>query len=132
MGYRSDVAIELEKKAFSLMKKSLLELKEKEPGTYKYFKPRILKTDFETYVLEWDRLKWYTDAGFVDVDAVENVLSELKEKHTEEKGFGYYKIRIGEDSDDIEEETNCSSFEPNIWSKAIIEISDYSNEINEL
>ena len=124
MGYRSDVVIEMEDKAYELMHKALLKLKK----SGEYALPIITK-DADTYYLKWEGFKWYTDFGFQDVDAVENVLKELKEKHSEEDGYSYYKIRIGESYDDIETECNNSCYSPIVYVERHIAGADFKEEV---
>lgn len=118
MGYRSDVTIEMESKAYALMRGALLGLKEKFGENWAV--PEITRDD-DTYYLKWEGVKWYTDCGFPDVDAVEGVLRELREKHMEEDGYSYCKMRIGEEYDDIEVEKNNTDYYPCIYVERSIE-----------
>ena len=60
------------------------------------------------YIIYFDQVKWYS--SFPEVAAVEDVIRELNEKHIvegeEPDGLGYHFIRVGEDSDDIENYDN--------------------------
>lgn len=119
MGYRSDVAIEMEEKAFELMKKKLLEFKKAHPEEWKYFKPSVVSNDHETrFLISWEYVKWYENCP--DVGVVEGVLKQLCKEHSEEAGWSFYFIRVGEDYDDVEHRMNNTEFCPNIYTSTAI------------
>lgn len=89
MGYRSDVTVRCEEKAFQMFK----EVWERED-----FKPnRIFESGEDgnyTYTFVWNWVKWYD--GFKEVDAIMDVCYTLDEKN--EDGYAYKMIEIGEDN----------------------------------
>lgn len=115
MGYRSDVCIELEKKAFGEMNEAFRKLRKKHNGADAVCLPVVRISDSGTRILEWTSVKWYSGYSFPEVDTVEEVLRKLSEEHVEEKGWSYCFIRIGEDNSDVEERTNNTSFSPSIY-----------------
>lgn len=89
MGYRSDIAIRCEEKAFQEFK-TAWEKVDFKPST-------ILSTEDDgnyTYILEWNWVKWYQD--FEEVEKITEVCRTLDGKN--EDGFAYKFIRIGEDN----------------------------------
>ena len=101
MGYRSDVTIRCEEKAFQMFKTAW----EKTD-----FKPhRILESGEDgnyTYILNWNWVKWYGE--FEDVSEIMNVCYALDEK--DEDGYAYKVIEIGEDNA-TEEYANEAGYE---------------------
>lgn len=119
MGYRSDVAIEMEEKSFELMKQKLLEFKKAQPEEWKYFKPSVVKNHSGTrFLISWEYVKWYEN--YPDVGVVEGVLGQLCKEHLEEAGWSFYFIRVGEDYDDVEHRMNNTGFCPNIYTSTTI------------
>lgn len=104
MGYRSDVTIRCEEKAYEMFKEAWEKVN---------FKPcRIYETNENgnhTYVLQWLCVKWYYD--FDDVEAIMSVC-ELLNKNNEE-GYAYKCIEIGEDNatDQYANEIGCEVFD---------------------
>lgn len=127
MGYRSDVAIEMEEKSFELMGQKLLEFKKARPVEWKYFKPSVVKKYNGTrFCLSWDFVKWYK--GYPDVSVVEGVLEQLLKEHAEEDGWSFYFIRVGEDDGDIEYRMNNTGFQPDIYTSTTIKgLSKYAS-----
>ena len=105
MGYRSEVSIQLESKAFDMVMKSIKKYNSKQAGGYEFYPDAILKKDDE-YIIQWNCVKWYSDYG--DVKSIESVLTELDKyaKSAEIDGFRYDFLRVGEESDDIERRSN--------------------------
>lgn len=103
MGYRSDVTIRCEERAFQEFKtawekvdfKPSTILKAREDGKY-------------TYILEWEWVKWYQD--FEEVEKITNVCRTLDGKN--EDGYAYKFIRIGEDNatEEFGNETGLDEF----------------------
>lgn len=94
MGYRSEVAI-------TVYEPGLVKLTEvcKEHD----FMPRVYKNG-ECYTFYWQEVKWYK--GFYsEVDAVEAVLNELEKcyNESEDDAYSFTFLRVGEDTNDIEE-----------------------------
>ena len=105
MGYRSEVSIQLESKAFDMVMKSIKKYNSEQADGYEFYPDTILKKDDE-YIIQWGYVKWYSDYG--DVKSVESVLTEL-DKYTESAeidGFRYDFLRVGEESGDIETRSN--------------------------
>ena len=103
MGYRSDVRIRTTKEGYEVMKKNV----------EKYIKENVNEENLKGYdwnllnsaeiteaedsiTLDWYYLKWYD--GYKDVDAIMDSLDEL-----DEKDIDYQYMRIGEETDDIDE-----------------------------
>lgn len=105
MGYRSEVSIQLESKAFDMVMKSIKKYNSEQADGYEFYPDTILKKDDE-YIIQWGYVKWYSDYG--DVKSVESVLTELdKYKESAEiDGFRYDFLRVGEESGDIETRSN--------------------------
>ena len=101
MGYRSDVTIRCEEKAFQMFKTAWEKVD---------FKPhRILESGEDgnyTYILNWNWVKWYRE--FEDVSEIMKVCYELDEK--DEDGYAYKVIEIGEDNA-TEEYANEAGYE---------------------
>lgn len=115
MGYRSDVSIELEDKAFEAMDEAFRELRRRLGGDDAICLPDVRSSNFGTKILEWTSVKWHSGYGFPEIDTVEDVLRRLSDEHGEEDGWSYCFIRLGEDDSDTEEKTNNTGFLPNIY-----------------
>lgn len=105
MGYRSKVSIQLENKAFDMVMESIKKYNSEQADGYEFYPDTVLKKDDE-YIIQWNRIKWYSDYG--DVKSVESVLTEL-DKYSESAeidGFRYDFLRIEEGSCDIETRSN--------------------------
>lgn len=101
MGYRSDVSIRCETKAFHKLMSVCRE--------NKFFPEEIYKSEGAgTYTVKWEWVKWYD--SYPEVAAVMNALAEFDRLHNEDAkdsdGLGYSFIRLGEETDDIETQTN--------------------------
>lgn len=101
MGYRSDVSIRCEAKAFHRLMSVCRE--------NKFFPEEIYKSEnANTYTVCWTWVKWYD--GYPEVDAVMNALAEFDRLHNEDAkepdNLGYSFIRLGEETADIETQTN--------------------------
>ena len=81
MGYRSDVAIELQDKAFEKMKNAFDELATVYEADFDYCRPFVKKFCKSTTVISFERIKWLEYNGFVEVDAVIKVLDDIDEEH---------------------------------------------------
>ena len=105
MGYRSEVSIQLESKAFDMVMKSIKKYNSEQADGYEFYPDTILKKDDE-YIIQWGYVKWYSDYG--DVKSVESVLTELDKynESAEIDGFRYDFLRVGEESGDIETRSN--------------------------
>lgn len=105
MGYRSEVSIQLENKAFDMVMESIKKYNSEQGDGYEFQPDKILKKDDE-YIIQWDWVKWYSDYG--DVKSVEDVLTELdKYKGSAEiDGYRYNFWRVGEETGDTENRSN--------------------------
>ena len=112
MGYRSDIVI-----AFAFEKKAQID----EVLAVYQMHPTVQKYDLvkEWTVRDWDgvwgltysaeNVKWYE--GYVDVVAFEHMLVVVEafaEERCEKFPFAYYKIRVGEELEDIATEANSN------------------------
>ncbi len=116
MGYRSEVAIRCQDKAFEMFQKSWGEL----------IPDKVFHKEND-HLIYWDWVKWYED--YPDVSAIENVMSELNELENDEateKKMGYSFMRLGEDDTDIETKNNTYDIE--LWMIRKIDLSDFENE----
>ena len=120
MGYRSEVAIKCEEKAFEMLKE-----------TYKRvdLPPDKLYKDGEHFILYWDWIKWYD--SYEDVGAIESVMDELDElqdpNNHDDTGYGYRFMRLGEDDTDIE--TRQNSWDIELWMVRKIDIPEGLEEV---
>jgi len=100
MGYRSQVALAFDKKAFW-----------KHVGEdIKHFKDcDLIQQTKENVTFIWEDVKWYD--SYEDVGAVRGVLERIRddEDYTDDDHYGF--IRIGEDDDDIERLGSPHEFE---------------------
>lgn len=118
MGYRSEVAIKCEEKAFELFK-SVFAKEEL------YIKPDNIYKDENDYILYWDWVKWCDD--YEGVKEITNVMCDLDDHGNEDGGYGYKFIRLGEDDNDVETSSNDWSIE--LWMIRKIDIPDGLEEI---
>lgn len=110
MGYRSEVAIKCEEKAYERLMETCKELE---------FHPDKIYKDDDQYILYWEWIKWYD--WFDEPKVIADVLSELDDL-CDEPGYGYKFIRIGEETGDEEFETN--NYDIELWSIHKIDIPD--------
>lgn len=103
MGYRSNVTIMLQPKAYEMVMNSINEFNELQTDNYNFAPHEDLKNKEGEHLLKWHDVKWYK--SFEDVKSVVNVLRELSEDHEEEDGYGYKFVGVGEDGA-FEEESN--------------------------
>ena len=102
MGYRSDVKILCEPKAYQMIKDSMEEYN-KTQDSYK-FEPHELEQKGKFTLLSWYSVKWYFN--YEDVQSVESVLDKLKEEYSDTEGYGFKKIEVGEDGETMERSNN--------------------------
>lgn len=100
MGYRSDVAVKCEEKAYELFKKAIAD-----GGC----EPDEIFKEGDYFIIHWEWTKWYEDED--DVYAIMEVIYQLDANFSDTSGFGYKYIRIGEDSEDVESSTNNYNIE---------------------
>ena len=115
MGYRSEVAIRCQDKAYEMFEKAWGECT-----------PDKIFHREDDHLIYWDWVKWYED--YPDVSAIENVMSELNEMGTDEvieKKMGYKFMRLGEDPADIETKENTYDIE--LWMIRKIDLSDFED-----
>ena len=95
MGYRSQVAIELEVKEKEILKTAIkYDEKLKEIVDYADTKDNWdCKEPDQSCVLSWDYIKWYD--GYATINAMMSFLSHIDDE-------SYRFIRMGEDFDDVE------------------------------
>lgn len=98
MGYRSQVAFGLSKKAFITYGDKIKEAVED--------CCEVLESN-EGYVFTWESVKWYRD--YDDVKIIKQVMDDIDANSTDEDEF-YGFLRIGEDSDDVEESGDSYRF----------------------
>ena len=101
MGYRSDVKILCEPKAYQMIKDSMEEYN-KTQDLYE-FRPHELEQKGNLTLMTWYDVKWYYN--YKDVHSVESVLNKLNREFSDTKGYGFKKIEVGEDGE-TEEMTN--------------------------
>lgn len=122
MGYRSEVAIKCEEKAFEMFRETYKRVELMPDKVYK---------DGDYFILYWDWIKWYD--SYEDVGAIESVmdeLDELQDPNREEKtGYGYRFMRLGEEDTDIETRENDWNIE--LWMIRKIDIPDGLEEVEE-
>ena len=120
MGYRSEVAIKCEEKAYKMLKETYRKVD---------FTPDKIFKDGDEYILYYDCIKW--DEIYEDVSAIIKTLDRLDELQDpndyETTGYGYKFVRIGEDNDDIEIRQNDWNIELYIVRK--IDIPDGLEEL---
>nr|DAZ46856.1 MAG TPA: hypothetical protein [Caudoviricetes sp.] len=115
MGYRSDVGIMCQPKAYEMFKKE-----------FDVICPhKVLQRD-DYHLLIWEWVKWYSD--FDDVAKVEEIMGEL-EDHEDEDGYGYKFLRLGEEDTDVEDRTNNCEVE--LWMRREIDIPKGFEEVDE-
>lgn len=100
MGYRSDVAIKCESKAFEILKK---EIKKGIISPHK-----IYQDEFGYTLLYWEWMKWYEDDP--EVQKVTEIMCDLNH-FVETEGYGYVFVRLGEEYDDVSIERNSWDIE---------------------
>lgn len=101
MGYRSDVRIALSKKGYNELNKYLNKNLNKD--TYNLLEQADIKTiGKDVAYLGWNSIKWYD--GYLGSNEVNTIMDGLREIN--DKGYSYKYSRIGENYDDIEEESH--------------------------
>lgn len=116
MGYRSEVAIRCQDKAYKMFEKAWGE-----------FTPDKIFHQKDDHLIYWDWVKWYED--YPDVSAIENVMSKLNELDNDEaieKKMGYRFMRLGENDADIETKENTYDIE--LWMIRKIDLSDFEGK----
>lgn len=119
MGYRSEVAIKCEQKAFEMIKEVCRKVEVVPDKVYK---------EDSCYILWWSWIKW--DDWYDDVLEIETVLKELdklKDPLETGTGYGYKFMRIGESDDDVETKDNDWNIE--LWMIRKIDIPEGLEEI---
>lgn len=115
MGYRSDVGIKCEEKAFEMFREAYEE--------HDFLPGYIYKTEDNIYTLVWEYVKWYED--FPEVNAIIDVMSQLDQLYDETEGdcggYIYAFNRIGEEDTDNEHRENSWDLEFYIERKFPIE-----------
>lgn len=104
MGYRSDVTIMLQPKAYKMVMDSIKEYNNTVSGVYKFEPHEDLKNPENEHIIKWCDIKWYS--SFRDVQSVTNVLHILSNEHNEEDGYGYKIVEVGEDGATEEKSNN--------------------------
>lgn len=92
MGYRNQVAIKCEERAYKKIKDVCKNVNNMPDKIYKC-------QNEKEYILYWDWVKWWNLDN--DIKAIENALSEL-DKLDIKSGYGYTFMRLGEEDGDIE------------------------------
>ena len=115
MGYRSDVGIMCQPKAYEMFKKE-----------FDLIRPHEILKRGDYHLLIWKWVKWCIE--FEDVAKIDEIMNELEE-HYDEDGYGYKFLRLGEDDTDVEDRTNNCEVE--LWMRREIEIPKEFEEVNE-
>ena len=113
MGYRSEVAIRCQDKAYEMFEKAWGE-----------FTPDKIFHQEDDHLIYWDWVKWYED--YPDISAIEKVMSKLDEVDNDEaieNKTGYRFMRLGEDDADVETRGNTYAIE--LWMIRRIDLSDF-------
>lgn len=106
MGYRSDVSIICEEKAFEMLKEVWYEID---------FEPdKVLSNDNNEYIIQWEFVEWYHNLPAIEM--LEEVLNMLDEEYDEMKGYAYKEIRVGTDGA-VEE--NCNTRGSEIYDEVL-------------
>lgn len=93
MGYRCEVTIMCEAKAFEMFKEAW-ESVDFMPDKIEEIKRTDIPSD---YVMVWEWVKWYP--SYRDVIAIEDVCAKLcNDEYTNADGYAFKKIIIGEDN----------------------------------
>ena len=116
MGYRSEVAVKCQKKAFEMFKEAY--------SKAEYTPDKVIENDGE-YLIYFDWIKWYDDYDIVH--NFNDVMAELDDSgdndEVYEQELGYKFIRLGEDGSDTEERENCYDIE--LWITRKIDFDDF-------
>lgn len=115
MGYKSDVGIMCQPKAYEMFKKE-----------FDLIRPHKILKRGDYHLLIWEWVKWCIE--FEDVAKIDEIMNELEE-HYDEDGYGYKFLRLGEDDTDVEDRTNNCEVE--LWMRREIEIPKEFEEVNE-
>lgn len=120
MGYRSEVAIKCEEKAYELFKQVFTEKE-------LYIAPDKIYKDGDNYILYWDWIKWYEE--YKGVKAIEDVMIDLDDHGNKDGGYGYKFMRLGEDDEDTE--TSSNDWDIELWMIRKIDIPDGLEEVKQ-
>lgn len=115
MGYRSDVGIMCQPKAYEMFKKE-----------FNVICPHKVLQCGDYHLLIWEWVKWYDE--FDDVAKANEIMAELNDRDHED-GYGYKFLRIGEEDTDVESRTN--NYEVELWMRREIDIPRDFEEIDE-
>ena len=116
MGYRSEVAIKCEEKAYEMLRETCNQVRLIPDAIYK---------DEEYFIFYWDWIKWYDT--YYEIIAIENTMSKLDDLGNE-PGYGYRFMRLGEDDTDVE--TRQNNYDIELWMIRKIDIPEGLEEIN--
>lgn len=114
MGYRSEVAIKCEEKAYEKLMETCHNVN---------FMPDEIFKDEEDYILRWDWIKWNQDYDYIM--AIESVLDTFDNLYAYGDGipgYAYKFMRIGEDDCDVEVRQN--SWDIELWMVRKIDIPE--------
>ena len=115
MGYRSDVGIMCQPKAYEMFKKE-----------FNVICPHKVLQRGDYHLLIWDWVMWYSE--FDDVAKANEIMAELNDRDHED-GYGYKFLRIGEEDTDVDSRTN--NYEVELWMRREIDIPRDFEEIDE-
>ena len=98
MGYRSEVAIKCQPKAWIELEKTIRK--------HGFIPDRVFRTQYGYTSVYWDCVKWYE--CFPEVAEINALLDDFDIRHDIGKPdeLGYHFIRIGEDFEDVESKCN--------------------------
>lgn len=106
MGYKSEVAIQCEEKAAKMIQQIITDAgKDAFATPDTIYKDNNPNNECDQYIFHWGQIEWYNDET---IDAIMKTLQELDD-HSEEEGYGYKFIRLGEDVGDVSTKTNDSA-----------------------
>lgn len=118
MGYRSDVVIKCQERAFDMFVAAMRQHN---------FKPDYVgkMPCSDEYVFQWMGVKWYDE--YYEIYAVDDVMRQLDGLEFTE-GFGYSFVRLGENYEDIE--TRENTYDIDLYVLRTIDGADGSRELS--
>jgi hypothetical protein len=115
MGYRSEVAIRCQDKAFEMFEKAWGES----------IPDKVIRKGDNDNLIYWDWVKWYSDyPDILDINSVMNKLDEYENDEAIKEQLGYKFLRLGEDDSDVE--TRSNNWEIELWMIRQIDLSDFN------
>jgi len=115
MGYRSQVAIAFEKKAFFKHIKDSKDSFKDADG---------IQITSDSVLFKWDYTKWYDD--YPDIIAIERVISDIEDDENLHDGDYFGFLRVGEENGDIETRGEPSMFE--IYPVTTVDVESFKGD----